>query len=134
MNENEKTILVIDDDIDFQFMVTLVLQRCGYAVKSLVEGKVKSTIESAKSCDIVLLDVDLPGVSGVDLGKELKSVPETLNIPIIMLTAHTECEKLFIECGANALLKKPFSLSALLSKINELLSVDRSSSKIAQSL
>lgn len=125
MRENEKTILVIDDDIDFQFMVTMVLQRCGYMVKSLVEGKLHHTLESAKHCDIVLLDIDLPGVSGVEIGKELKSVPETLGIPIILLTAHSECDKLFIESRANALFKKPFALSELLSKIKELLSFDQ---------
>jgi DNA-binding response OmpR family regulator len=64
---NGKTILIVDDDIDFQFMVASMLNLSGFCVKSLVEGKLISTIDSAKVCDIVLLDIELPGINGVDI-------------------------------------------------------------------
>ena len=128
MEGNEKTILIIDDDIDFQFMITSMLTSSGFGVKSLVEGKLLSTIDSAKTCDIVLLDIELPGASGVDIGKELKSQPETAGIPVILVTGHDECEELFKESRANVLFKKPFSLSLLLNKIRELLKLDEDNS------
>lgn len=118
---HEKTILIIDDDVDFQYVVTAKLKACGYLVRSLVEGTIKSVFESARNCDMVLLDVELPGESGVVLGQELKSSPETRSIPIIMLTGHSDSDKMFLESKANVLFKKPFSLSELVVKIKEML-------------
>src|SRR5688572_7015717 len=121
MVKDAKTILVIDDDVDFQFMISTMLERVGYDVKYLVEGRLNSVVNSAKACDMILMDVQLPGVNGVDLTKHIKSTPEIEAIPIILVTGHNKSEKLFSESKANALIKKPFSLSALLVKITELL-------------
>jgi DNA-binding response OmpR family regulator len=131
--ESNKTILVIDDDLDFQLMIGNLLRNNGFSVRTLLEGKVDTTLDTARGCDMVLLDVQLPGVSGIDLGKELKSSSETSNIPVILITGHSEPEKLFTEAQANALLKKPFALSGLVDKINELLpgSTMQSSQNIA---
>jgi DNA-binding response OmpR family regulator len=120
MEQNKKTILIIDDDLDLQFVITTKLKACGFSVKSLLEGKLSSTFDAAKICDMILLDVQLPGVSGVHLGQQLKSTPETLSIPIIMLTGHSDSDQLFLESKANALFRKPFSLSELVVKIKEL--------------
>lgn len=117
----EKTILVIDDDLDFQLMIGNMLRTSGFIVKTQLDGNVNHTLDSAKGCDMVLLDIELPGLSGVDLGKKLKSSPETLNIPIIMMSGHPECQSLFAESKANALIPKPFPLSRLMAKIRELL-------------
>jgi DNA-binding response OmpR family regulator len=131
--ESNKTILVIDDDLDFQLMIGNLLRNSGFSVRTLLEGKVDLTLDTARECDMVLLDVQLPGVSGIDLGKELKSSSETSNIPVILITGLSEPEKLFTEAQANALLKKPFALSGLVDKINELLpgSTDQSSRNTA---
>jgi response regulator RpfG family c-di-GMP phosphodiesterase len=124
MKVKEKTVLIVDDDIDFQCIVTSMLESSGFEVKSLTEGHLIPTIDFAKACDIVLLDIELPGTSGVDIGKKLKSVPETADIPVILLSGHHDCERLFIESRANVLFKKPFSLSQFLSKVKELLKLD----------
>ena len=71
---------------------------------------------------MILLDIELPGMSGVDLGKQLKATPATANIPILLVSGHNKCETLFIESEANAFFQKPFSLSGLMSKIQELIS------------
>jgi CheY-like chemotaxis protein len=116
-----KTILVIDDDLDFQYMISTMLENIGFGVKNLVEGKLSAALNSAKVCDMILLDVELPGTNGVELSKQLKLTPQTEAIPIILITGHSDSEKLFSESNANALFKKPFSLSSLVSKITELL-------------
>lgn len=118
----EGRVLIIDDDVDFQFMVGTMLRSSGYSVKSLLEGKLPTTLTLARDCDVILLDIELPGMSGVDLGKQLKSTPATANIPILLVSGHNKCETLFIESEANAFFQKPFSLSGLMSKIQELIS------------
>jgi CheY-like chemotaxis protein len=116
-----KSILVIDDDVDFQLMIGVMLRSAGYIVKTLLEGKAPNAVHMASDCDLVLLDIELPGTNGVELGKELKSSPATLDIPIILLSGHHDCENLFVESRANAYLLKPFSLHRLMTKIKELL-------------
>jgi DNA-binding response OmpR family regulator len=120
-----KKILIIDDDLDFQLMVGKMLQDSGYDVKSLLEGKMEAARTAATGCDIVLLDIELPGVTGVTIGRDLKSFSETLHIPIILVSGHCDCEQMFTDSGADAMFRKPFSLSGLSRKIKELLSVKR---------
>lgn len=120
--ETEGKVLIIDDDVDFQFMVGSMLRSSGYIVKSLLEGKLHTTLNLASECDVILLDIELPGMNGVDLGKQLKATPATANIPILLVSGHNKCETLFIESEANAFFQKPFSLSSLMSKIQELIS------------
>jgi DNA-binding response OmpR family regulator len=117
----DKTILIIDDDSDFHVLVGSVLKKSGYKVLSLFDGTIKEVYKMVKSCDMVLLDIELPSVDGVEVGKQLKGDPNTQRIPIIMITGHTEGEKLFLESRANAFIQKPFLLTGLLSKIKECL-------------
>jgi len=116
-----RTILIIDDDIDFQFMIGNTLEKSGFLVKSLLEGKIALAVDVAKTCDLVLLDIELPGSNGIEIGQMLKAQHETLHIPVIVLSGHSEVDKMFVECQANAFIQKPFSLSGLMNKINNLL-------------
>jgi DNA-binding response OmpR family regulator len=117
----EKTILIIDDDVDFQFMVGSMLRTCGYEVRTLLEGKLSAAVDIARKCDIILLDIELPGINGVDLGKELRLTAETSNIPIILVSGHNNVDEMFAESQANAFIQKPFSLTTLIAKVQELL-------------
>ncbi len=117
----EKTILIIDDDVDFQFMVGSMLRTCGYQVRTLLEGKLTLAVDIASKCDMVLLDIELPGLSGVDLGKKLRASAETSNIPIILVSGQDNSDELFLQSKANAFIQKPFSLTTLLNKVQELL-------------
>lgn len=117
----DKTILIIDDDVDFQFMVGSMLRTIGYEVKTLLEGKLDAAVEVASTCDIVLLDIELPGVNGLDLGIKLRSVPETAGIPIILISGNCDGDEMLIRSEANAFIQKPFRLSTLTDTIRELL-------------
>jgi CheY-like chemotaxis protein len=123
MTATNKTILIIDDNIDFQFMATIMLKTNGYNIKSQTTGQIEAAVSSAKSCDIILLDIQLPGSSGIELGNALKSSEETNAIPIILFSGNCECDTLFPESRANAFLQKPFSLAQLMDKIREVLVV-----------
>jgi CheY-like chemotaxis protein len=121
--EEGRSVLVIDDDLDFQMMISVLLGDRGFKVRCLLKGISSSVHRIARKCDIVLMDVQLPGMSGVDLGKQLKSDPQTEKIPIILISGQADAEDLLETSGADAFIGKPFSLSGLLRKIDDLLAV-----------
>jgi CheY-like chemotaxis protein len=118
--EPQKTILVVDDDPDFHVLVRLTLMRFGYCIKSMYAGKLNLISRIARTCDLILLDIELPGANGVDVGKKLKSDPETSEIPIIMISGHSDGLAMFHDSGANAFIQKPLSIIALVKKVKEL--------------
>jgi len=115
------TILIIDDDVDFQFMVGTMLQLSGYKVRSLLEGKLKGAVDLASKCDMIMLDVELPGINGVALGRKLRASAGTSHIPIILVSGQDNLDELFLQSQANAFIQKPFSLTFLMKKVRELL-------------
>jgi CheY-like chemotaxis protein len=119
----DKTILIIDDDVDFQLMMSMMLSERGFKVKSLFNGEFETATCQAKLSDLVLLDIDLPGFNGVDVGRHLKSDPETTLIPIILISGHTDASQELTESHANDFLRKPFSLTVMISKITHLLNI-----------
>jgi response regulator RpfG family c-di-GMP phosphodiesterase len=119
MDTLHKTILIIDDDMDFHTLISRWLINSGYSVKSLFDGSIKDVYRAASQCDMVLLDIELPTVDGVEVGRKLKSNPKTMGIPVIMISGHTDGDKLFHEARANHFIQKPFSLNLLLNKVKE---------------
>jgi CheY-like chemotaxis protein len=114
-----KAVLVIDDDVDFQLMVSELLNSKGFKVRCLVKGEVNIVSHFARQSDIILLDIELPGINGIDISKTLRADPTTAKIPIILVSGHSDNEPMITT--VNAFFGKPFSLSRLLQKINELL-------------
>jgi twitching motility two-component system response regulator PilH len=116
-----KNILIVDDDLDFQTMISIILGKRGFEVKCLLNGQASTFFRMAKNSDIVLMDIELPGSNGVDLGKRLKADPRTENIPIILISGSADGPCVWKSSGADAFIEKPFSLSGLYRKIDELL-------------
>jgi CheY-like chemotaxis protein len=116
-----KSVLIIDDDLDFQMMISVILGNRGFKVRCLLDGKPNAVSKIARESDIVLMDMQLPGTNGADLGRQLKSDPQTESIPIILISGHADGEDLLEISGADAFIEKPFSLSGLLTKMDELL-------------
>jgi two-component system, OmpR family, phosphate regulon response regulator PhoB len=117
------TILVVEDEVAIQDLIQINLQMGGYRVL------VKSTAEEALKVvqhelpDLALLDWMLPGMSGVELTKRLRSDVRTKSLPIILLTARgAEEDKLRgLETGADDYMVKPFSLKELEARIKAVL-------------
>ncbi|HEY5823942.1 MAG TPA: response regulator [Cyclobacteriaceae bacterium] len=124
-----KTILVIDDDPDYQLIIGNMLRSNGYKVEFLLDGNIGPATAMAKKCDMVLLDIEMPETNGVDVAAQLKANPLTKEIPIILISAHLEGDKLFKSSKANGFMHKPFLLPWLLKKILALLQ-ERSNLKI----
>lgn len=115
--ENDKTVLIIDDDRDFQTVLSSILRKKGFNVLSLFDGPIQNCIKNNELPDVILLDFNLPHSNGVDIGKELRASAATKDIPIIMLSAADDIEKLYAAAGANEYVTKPFVITDLLKKI-----------------
>ena len=111
-----KTILVVDDEPKITRVVRDYLERAGYAV--LVSGDGSSALALARSekPDMVILDLGLPRMDGLDVTRELRKLS---NVPIIMLTARSEeSDKLIgLELGADDYMTKPFSPRELVARV-----------------
>jgi two-component system response regulator RegX3 len=114
------TILVVDDDPGVLDVVSFMLKREGFDVDSERDGTAALEAARRKSYDIVILDVMLPGTSGTDVCRELRS---SSDVPILMLTARdAEIDRVLgLELGADDYVTKPFSTAELLSRVRAIL-------------
>ncbi len=116
-------ILVIDDEKDILDLVEYNLKQNGYKVTCVATGE--EALDSARSFkpDLILLDLMLPGVDGFDVCKDLKSQPDTQEIPVIMLTAKSEDIDVVtgLELGADDYITKPFSPRVLIARVRAIL-------------
>ena len=109
-----KKILVAEDDRAILEVVKIILEQEGY--KTLFadrEEVIRSTIRDHKP-DLILLDIWLGGSDGGKIAKSIKSDKHTKHIPIIMISANNETEKITKEAGAYGFLLKPFNIDDLL--------------------
>ncbi|EDP73075.1 response regulator, partial [Hydrogenivirga sp. 128-5-R1-1] len=116
-------IYVVEDDEDINELLVYNLQKEGNKVKSFYSGKdALSSLENEKP-DLILLDIMLPDIDGLEVCKTVKSDPVKREIPIIMLTAKsTEIDKIVgLELGADDYITKPFSFRELLARIKAVL-------------
>ena len=118
-----KTILIIEDENDLAELVAFNLEKEGY--RSLIAQDGPSGLEAARnnSPDLILLDIMLPGMSGMDICKVLKGKEKTARIPVIMMTAKgEEIDRVVgFEVGADDYVIKPFSPRELLLRIKAVL-------------
>jgi two-component system, OmpR family, alkaline phosphatase synthesis response regulator PhoP len=122
MNENKYTILVVDDEEDIRQIVGYNLLRNGYEVEEAQSGE--SVLEmDLSNIDLILLDIMMEGISGIDLAKKLKQNPKTKNIPIIFLTAkNTESDIVGgLSIGGDDYIAKPFSIKEVLARVEAVL-------------
>ena len=120
MAEAEKqTILVVDDEPVMRRIVVTVLSAGGYRVLEAENGPDALRTIHDDQPDLALLDVRMPGMSGLDVARRLKSDPETRQIAIIMLTGQSEESEMIagLEAGADDYVTKPFSSGALLARV-----------------
>jgi DNA-binding response OmpR family regulator len=111
-----KTILVVDDEPKIVKLVRDYLERAGFAVHAAGDGKTALSLARTEKPDLIVLDLGLPQLDGLDVTRELRKVS---TVPIIMLTARSEeSDKLIgLELGADDYLTKPFSPKELVARV-----------------
>ena len=107
-------ILVIDDDTSMLAFLKLHLQKAGYVVLLAEDGIVGGRLALSASPDLILLDVQMPYLSGYELVEALKVDPATWDIPVVFLTADKHVEQRTRMLRAEAFLKKPVKVERLL--------------------
>jgi DNA-binding response OmpR family regulator len=114
------TILVVDDEEAVQRMLTFPLEREGYRVVTAADGETALERFASERPDLVLLDVMLPGMDGLEVCRRIRAGS---SVPIVMLTARDdEIDKVLgLEIGADDYVTKPFSLAELRSRIRAVL-------------
>jgi len=119
----KETILIVDDEEDIVELIKYNLENEGYAVLTALSGE--QAIKTAKQSrpDLIVLDLMLPGIDGLEVTKYLKSSEKTNHIPIVMLTAKGDESDIVIglEMGANDYISKPFSPKVLIARIRAIL-------------
>jgi two-component system response regulator RegX3 len=113
-------VLLVDDEPDIVDPVTYALEREGFDVKSAADGTTALDLARTELFDVVVLDIMLPGVSGIDVCRTLRSESD---VPIVMLTARdSEVDRVLgLELGADDYVTKPFSTAELVSRIRAIL-------------
>lgn len=117
---NKTRVLVIDDDVNICELIRLYLEKDGYEVQTVYNGKSGIEAFGEFTPSIVVLDIMLPGVDGWQVCRELR---KTSNIPIIMLTAKGETfdKVLGLELGADDYMVKPFEPKELVARVKAIL-------------
>jgi len=119
----KKTILAIDDEKDLIELVRYNLEKEGFQVSDARDGESGLALAIQKNPDIVLVDLMLPGIDGLEVCRRLKSNTRTAAIPLIILTAKSsESDRVVgLELGADDYVVKPFSPRELVARIRALL-------------
>lgn len=115
-----KKILIIDDDTDLSFIISEMLESYGYNVTTAESGEEAFEQLSKNNFHLILLDINLPDTTGLELCKELRRVSQ---IPVIFASARTsEDDRITgFDIGGDDYLPKPYSMKELLSRVNALI-------------
>jgi len=121
------SIVIADDDPDIRDLVAFKLEQAGYDVTAVDNGVSALEAIQRRPPDIAVLDVMMPGMSGIDVCRELRGEPATATLPIILLTARAQEGDIETGFGAGAddYVVKPFSPRELVSRVQAVLARTR---------
>ncbi len=116
-------ILVVEDEEDILELLTFNLQKEGYRITGVSAGEEGLRAAGKEQPDLILLDLMLPGVDGLEVCRRLKGDHKTAHIPIVMLTAKSEESDVVtgLELGADDYVTKPFSPRVLIARVRSVL-------------
>jgi DNA-binding response OmpR family regulator len=124
-------LLLVEDDPSISEPLTRALARDGYEVRATASGEEAVAIATAGGIDLVLLDLTLPDLDGLEVCRRIRAIDEAL--PIVMLTARAEEIDLVVgfDAGADDYVAKPFSLAELLARVRARLRLSAPASRLA---
>ncbi|MBF0467909.1 MAG: response regulator transcription factor [Desulfamplus sp.] len=116
-------ILIVDDEEDILELIRFNLLREGYSVTAAGNGEDAIKVLRNEKIDLMILDLMLPGIDGLEVTRQIKNTPQLPEIPVIMLTAKGEEADVVtgLELGADDYISKPFSPRILLARVRTIL-------------
>jgi two-component system, cell cycle response regulator DivK len=120
-------ILYVEDNVLNMRLVRKLLMSAGYTMIEAVDGRSGVKLAETEKPDLILMDINLPDIDGIEATRQLKSCSELANIPVIALTAnamHGDRER-FMSSGCDGYIAKPIARRELLDAISELLNQTR---------
>jgi len=120
-----RRILVVEDDRDIRYLVDLQLSRKGYGVLLAEDGEEALRVAFEASPDVVVLDLSIPKVAGLDVIVRLRADDRTAAVPIVLLSASVQARDVEegLRRGADRFVKKPFAAAELAAQIEEVLAL-----------
>ncbi len=117
------TVLLAEDDADIRMLMTLKLTRAGHQVRGFGDGLSAAADAREHPPDLAVLDVMMPGMSGLEVCRELRQDPATAHIPVILLTAMAREADIAagLAAGADDYIVKPFSPRDFAMRVNAVL-------------
>jgi CheY-like chemotaxis protein len=120
-------LLIADDDEDMRMMFRTLMTARGHQVREACDGVECVAMVASAMPDLVILDLRMPGMDGLEVAMRLRAEPATHRLPLLAVTAMADREMRMqaLEAGCNDVLVKPFSPRALLARVEELLAETR---------
>lgn len=121
--DNNKTIMVVDDNPDIITIVKTILEGKGFTVMSALSGPECLDLLKSQKPDLIILDIMMPEMDGLEVLTRIKGMPEFTNVPVVLLTAKVQYEDVLggYKLGADYYITKPFTSTQLINGINLLL-------------
>lgn len=118
-----KTIMTADDSASIRQMVSFTLTRAGFSVTEAVDGQDALTKLTAGAADLLITDLNMPNMDGLELIRRVRGLPQFKYVPIIMLTTESQVEKKMEgkAAGATGWIVKPFTQEQLVAVVNKVL-------------
>jgi len=118
-----KTILTVDDSPSIRQMVSFTLRRCGYSILEAGDGVQAVSVTRAQPVNMVITDLNMPNMDGIELIRQLRAQEATRFVPIVMLTTESQPEKKALgkSAGATGWIVKPFTPEQLTAVVQKLL-------------
>lgn len=126
-DNRDQLVLVVEDDEGQRVLLTSVLQREGYPVVDASDGEAGLRAIAEHNPQVVLLDLNLPGMDGFELCRRLRADPATATLPVIVLSAHGSTGDMVsaLDAGADDFISKPFQQAELLARLRSAIRLRR---------
>lgn len=118
-----KQIIVVEDEADLAELVGYNLERAGYQVQVARDGEAALRMIDASPPDLVVLDLMIPKINGLEVARQIRTAPRTSGVPILIVTAKAEeiDQVAGLRAGADDYVTKPFSMKVLLARVEAVL-------------
>jgi len=135
IENGKKTILVVDDSPNMAAIIKRILQARGYQVLSVYSGESLFELLEDTRPDLILLDVVMPGMSGLEVLKKIRLSPDIAKVPVILLSARGLFDEVLAgyRMGGDYYITKPFTSTQLLNGINLVLGDDEAEVRLQSS-